>query len=138
MNGLRGSCLCGGVRFEVEGPIRGVGQCHCSLCRKVSGTMGNAIFLVPKERFRWIEGEDAVRTFSLPSGWGVTRCVECGSPLPVCLDENQYWVNAGLMDDPIRTTIKIHIHTASMADWDRIPESERQFAGWPPGHPLAK
>ena len=49
---LTGSCLCGAVAFEVDGPVAGVGQCHCSLCRKVSGTASNAVFIVGKRRFR--------------------------------------------------------------------------------------
>jgi hypothetical protein len=47
---LSGHCLCGAVRFEVEGPIRGVGMCHCSKCRRVSGTNGNAQFIVRGEK----------------------------------------------------------------------------------------
>ena len=31
---LRGSCQCGGVKFEITGPLTGVAHCHCSQCRK--------------------------------------------------------------------------------------------------------
>ena len=132
-----GSCLCGSVRFAVDGPIRGIGQCHCSLCRKVSGTDGNAIFLVPEESFRFTEGQDFVEHFSLRETYGVTRCSRCGSPLPACHDGRQFWVPAGLMDDPLEAEVMLHIHTRSKADWVRIPEHHRQFETWPPGHPLA-
>ena len=57
----KGSCLCGTVPFQVEGPIRGVGQCHCSKCRKVAGTNGNAVFFVPSSRFEWLEKAYATR-----------------------------------------------------------------------------
>jgi hypothetical protein len=134
---LRGQCLCGDVQFELDGPIRGIGQCHCSLCRRVSGTNGNAIFLVPAERFRWLVGEDRRVHFRLRPTYGVSRCVRCGSPLPDCLDGRQYWVQAGLMQDDLDTEIKLHIHVGSKADWDRIPEHHPQFEGYPPGHPLA-
>ena len=133
-----GSCLCGDVRFEVGGRIRGIGQCHCSLCRKVSGTDGNAIFLVPAESFRWLSGEDRTVKYTREGGWGVTRCARCGSPLPACLDGRQYWVPAGLMDAELGTETKLHIHVASKADWSRIPAGHASFEGWPPGHPLAK
>ena len=43
---LRVSCLCGAVSFEIEGKIGPAGQCHCSKCRKVSGTDGNAVFSI--------------------------------------------------------------------------------------------
>lgn len=132
---LKGQCLCGDVRFEVEGPVAGIGQCHCSLCRKASGTNGNAVFLVPKARFSWSAGEACIVRFELRPSWSIARCSRCGSPLPQCYDGAQYWVPAGLMDDALDTQVKIHIHTSSMADWDRIPDGHRHFAQFPPGHP---
>jgi len=135
---ITGQCLCGDVRFEVDGPIRGIGTCHCSLCRKVSGTNGNAIFLVPRDRFRWLSGEQSLVQFKLRETYGVTRCARCGSPMPMCLDSQQFWVPAGLMDGDLETEIKLHIHTASKADWDRISKEHTQFEHYPPGHPLAE
>jgi len=119
MNERRGSCLCGKVRFSVAGEIRGVGSCHCSKCRKVSGGNGNAVFIVPMERLRWIAGEGDVKVFALADGWGVSRCRDCGSPVPSSFDGRQMWVHAGLMDDSLGTDVKRHIFCASRADWDR-------------------
>src|SRR3546814_3786648 len=51
-NALRGSCLCGEIRFEIDGKIGAAGQCHCSKCRKVSGTDGNAVFYASTAGFR--------------------------------------------------------------------------------------
>ena len=34
---IRGSCLCGAVRYQVTGPLRPVIACHCTQCRKTSG-----------------------------------------------------------------------------------------------------
>jgi len=127
MNTLKGSCLCGLVRFEVTGPIRGIGSCHCSKCRKVSGTAGNAQFIVPIERFRWLSGEDNVRDFMSGDGWerNLRRCNECGSPMPDSFDGQRMWVPAGLMDDQLGTDIRIHIYCGSRADWDsESPEAQ--------------
>ena len=55
---LHGSCLCGEIRFEIHGKIGPAGQCHCSKCRKVSGTDGNAVFYAPAASFRWLAGSD--------------------------------------------------------------------------------
>ena len=126
-----GSCLCGAIRFAVDGEIDGVGQCHCSQCRKVSGTNGNAVFLVPRDDFRWTAGEGDWTKFSLPSGWGVLRCRACGSPLPECHDGQRYWVIAGLMDDDLGTDIKAHIFCGSRADWDRAAPGAREFDEFP-------
>jgi hypothetical protein len=119
MSNLKGSCLCGAVTFEVTGPIRGIGSCHCSKCRKVSGTAGNAQFIVPIERFSWVCGEEKTQVFKLSDGWGPRRCATCGSPIPDTYDGQRMWVQAGLMDDPLGTDIKLHIFCGSRADWDR-------------------
>ena len=120
MTPLKGNCLCGGVAFEVDGPVRGVGSCHCSKCRRVSGTAGNAQFIVKMERFRWTRGQQDVVAFRLPDGWGPTRCKTCGSPVPESYDNGKsMWVPAGLMNDPLETSIVRHIFCGSRADWDR-------------------
>jgi hypothetical protein len=130
---LRGSCLCGVVAFEVVGPLRGVGNCHCSKCRKVSGTNGNAVFVVRASKFVWTRGADELASFSLPSGWGVERCKTCGSPAPQSHDGGKHWwVPAGVMDDPLGTQIVQHIFCDSRADWDREAPDATYFAEHPP------
>src|SRR3546814_8073909 len=81
-NALRGSCLCGEIRFEIDGKIGAAGQCHCSKCRKVSGTDGNAVFYASTAGFRWLAGEDLIERFVVPDGRGWTShfCRRCGSP----------------------------------------------------------
>lgn len=131
MEKRKGSCLCGNVKFKVIGDVRGVGSCHCSKCRKVSGTNGNAVFLVPVNDFEWIEGQENTDEFTFPNGWGVTRCSNCGSPLPASHDGKQFWVQAGLMDDPLDTDTKQHIFCASRADWDRESPNAKYFDEFP-------
>ena len=132
MTGKHGSCLCGACTFEVAGPVRGVGQCHCSLCRKSSGSNGNAIFLVPVERFTWLQGEDHQTTYTRPnSKWSISRCSTCGSPMPRSYDGKQVWVVAGLMDDPLEVGIEMHIFCGSKADWDFESETALSFEEFP-------
>ena len=130
---LSGSCLCGAVAFEVDGPITGIGQCHCSLCRKVSGTASNAVFIVGNRRFRWTRGEAQRQRYMLRNDWGTTRCTTCGSPLPESHDGKRVWVPAGLMDVPLRTTVQMHIHVASKADWETIHGDAARHDGFPTG-----
>lgn len=129
---VRGSCLCGGVRFGYarEASSVGVGMCHCSQCRKVSGTASNAVIVVPAPDFQWIAGADLRRRHVLPSGWRTTFCGECGSPLPQALPGTEaYWVPAGLLDDDPGLRIAGHIHVASKAPWDEIPGDAPRFEG---------
>lgn len=82
-----GSCLCGARRYQIEGEVGGVWVCHCSLCRKATGSAGNTILIVPKAQFRWVEGEDHGDTFVLRPTYSVTRCRTCGTALPAEEDE---------------------------------------------------
>src|SRR3546814_5048004 len=67
---IKGSCLCGRIAFEIDGKIGPIGQCHCSKCRKLSGTDGNAVFYTAVQSFRWLSGENDVGSFPVPGGAG--------------------------------------------------------------------
>ncbi|MGF7171252.1 hypothetical protein FHS91_002950 [Sphingobium xanthum] len=114
-----GSCLCGARAYEIEGEIGGVWICHCSLCRKATGAGGIAILIVPRERFRWLRGEDHGVTYELRESYTMTRCKTCGTPLPAETDEKNIYVTAGTLDEPLGKGIRTHIFCASRADWDR-------------------
>jgi hypothetical protein len=121
-----GSCLCGARRYEIEGDVGGVWICHCSLCRKITGSNGIAILIVPRDQFRWRTGEDHGVTFELRPTYRVTRCKTCGTPLPVETDEKNVYVAAGTLDEPLGAGVRTHLFCASKADWDR-DEAEVRF-----------
>src|SRR3984885_6959493 len=68
-----GSCLCGAVRFEVEGGFQRFYLCHCGHCRKDSGSAHAANLFASGANLRWVTGKDQVRCFTLPS----TRHSKC-------------------------------------------------------------
>src|SRR5918996_1112030 len=78
---VEGSCLCGGVAFEVELPFRRANVCHCSRCRKHSGGPGLVQGRVPRERFRLLCGGELVRTYRPEGGKVKAFCSVCGSSL---------------------------------------------------------
>ena len=57
---IRGSCLCGTVRFEITGPFAGAGHCHCSICRKSHGAAFATWAFVDPGEFRWTSGESSL------------------------------------------------------------------------------
>ena len=125
---IRGSCLCGEVRFEYARAVTQVGMCHCSKCRKVSGTASNATIVVPETDFKWVAGEDLRRVYTMPTGWHTTFCATCGSPLPQTLRGSAaYWVPAGLLDDDPGLRIGGHIFVDSKTSWDEIAGDAPQF-----------
>jgi hypothetical protein len=133
---IKGSCLCGAVTFEITGKIGPAGQCHCSKCRKVSGTDGNAVFYTAANSFRWLSGQGEIKSFRVPggNGWESSFCGTCGSPTPHT-DANAkiYFVPAGLLDDdPGFRGYAAHIFVGSKAPWvcitDDAPQFEEGFA----------
>ena len=125
---VKGSCLCGEIRFEIAGPIHEIGMCHCSLCRKVSGVASNATFMVSRENLTWLSGEGRLQSYSLPSGWHTSFCSTCGSPGPnLHPSGGAYWVPAGVLDDDPGVAVAMHIFVDSKASWDEIAGSAPQY-----------
>jgi hypothetical protein len=128
---VRGSCLCGGVAFEIREKWGPVGQCHCSKCRKVSGADGNAAFLVRADRLAWLRGLDLVKTYLVPNGngWRSSFCGVCGSPVPHAGNSGErYFVPAGLLDDdPGSRGYAAHIFVGSKAPWSVLTDDAPKY-----------
>ena len=116
---MRGQCLCGQVAFEIEGDRVKLYQCHCSLCRKQSGTFSNAATVVPINNFRWLRGVELVASWQKDSGFRSHFCSNCGSPVPNPLRNTAYyWVPAGLLEDGGKLEVVAHLCVTSRASWD--------------------
>jgi hypothetical protein len=115
-----GSCLCGAVRFEVEGNFRRFYLCHCGRCRKGTGSAHAANLFASGADLRWVTGKDRVTRFTLPS----TRhskcfCSTCGSALPyVASDGAWVVVPAGSLDSDVTLKPDAHIFGSRRASWD--------------------
>ena len=121
---LKGSCLCGGMRFEITGTHSKVSICHCSLCRKTSGTGSSAAIVVGYDQLNWLSGLDLVT-----NGLKHSFCRVCGAHAP---DSNPrktlYVVPVGILDDNPELMVGQHIFVGSKARWDVIGEDgARQF-----------
>src|SRR5258707_12801593 len=92
---LKGSCLCGGIRFEATGAHSKIGFCHCSKCRKCSGSGSAPCITTAFEGLRWISGEDL-----MTAGPKHSFCRVCGSPMPDGNpDKTVYVIPVGCLDD---------------------------------------
>jgi hypothetical protein len=78
---VRGSCLCGGVKYEKTGPLMRSGHCHCSKCRKAHGAAFRSRARVRVEDFKWVQGEELVKYFESSPGFHRGFCSVCGSPI---------------------------------------------------------
>ncbi len=75
-----GKCLCGKVQFEINGETPHLYQCHCSLCRKQSGSSANAATFIFERNFTWTNGEEIITSFLKDTGFRTDFCSNCGSP----------------------------------------------------------
>jgi len=122
-----GSCLCKAVTFEVHGDFDRFFLCHCSRCRKITGSAHASNLFSKAARIAWLSGQDRIRTYSLPgSRFGKSFCDTCGGALPR-VDETRILVPAGCLDSPVATAPTAHIFTASRADWDKDLEKAPGF-----------
>jgi hypothetical protein len=128
---IKGSCLCGAIRFELtEAPIR-AHNCHCQRCRKSCGTAFASNLFVGLEAIRFTAGEDLMKSFKLPEAERFTHvfCRECGSSLPFLNKaRGAVVVPMGCLDDDPGYSPESHIFVGSKAPWftitDDLPQHE--------------
>jgi hypothetical protein len=121
---LRGSCQCGGVRFEVPDEFEVRSFCHCTTCKKLSGGVGTANGRVASDQVRILQGEELLRTYQPEEGSAKTFCSVCGSNLfgggwP---ESEQASVRLSAIDDPLTSRPRKHIFTRSVASWETLPD----------------
>jgi hypothetical protein len=133
---IRGSCLCGAVRFEVDRATGPFELCHCNRCRKSSGSAYLAGIVVRASDFRFVQGREHITVFELPvqekpPAYCRPFCRFCGSPTPMP-DTRGEWCElpAGLLDDDPVVRPDRHIFTEHRAAWtprgDGLPELDAQ------------
>ncbi len=121
---MKGSCLCGAVRYSAEGEIGGFTACHCSQCRKQSGHYWASAH-VADEGLR-VEGE--VRWFRSSEQARRGFCPVCGSVLFWKRDgEAHVSFSLGSVDGPVVRGLARHIFTADKGDYYEIADGIPQF-----------
>ena len=128
-----GSCLCGQVRFEIEGDFESFYLCHCSRCRKDTGSAHAANLFSHSAKLKWLSGAECIRTFTLPSTHHTKSfCSICGSSLPnIQMEGKLLVVPAGSLDCDVPIMPDAHILVSSRANWDKDLHKIRQIDGLP-------
>jgi hypothetical protein len=126
-----GSCLCGEVRYEIEGEFERFYLCHCEYCRKDTGSAHAANLFSATAALNWLAGADKVKQFNLPA----TRhskcfCRNCGSALPnMQMNGELLVVPAGSLNSEVLIRPNAHIFVSSRANWDdsleMVPTADR-------------
>jgi hypothetical protein len=128
---LEGSCLCGGVRYEAEGPLRAIARCHCVQCRKASGAEFATNATVPLATFRVTQGNELLSEFESSPGRFRVFCGRCGSALfkRDTARPSEVRLRLGCLDTELEGLQPIgHIFVRSKPKWspicDGLPEFE--------------
>jgi len=130
---IRGSCLCGGVRFEIDRAVGPFELCHCRRCRKVSGSAFMAGLGVRRHEFRFLSGRELIKTYDAPilespPAYRVCFCSTCGSPVPDPETGSEcFEIAAGLLDDDPMIRPDKHIFVELKAPWSDITDGLKQF-----------
>lgn len=117
---VKGSCLCGKVAYEIEGPFKIFQYCHCSRCRKFTGSAHASNLFVPPERFKWTCGEEFVGRYEHEEAkyFATNFCTQCGSSLPWAVQGGKnIVVTAGTLDDDPGIKPKWNIFWKFKAPW---------------------
>jgi hypothetical protein len=121
---LRGSCMCGTVRFKVTAPFTTAGYCHCTRCRRRTGAMWSLNGSVGADAFELLEGADEIATWRPPDGMAKSFCRRCGGHVfsgdPDAGDPIGVRLGAVEGDPGIRPRWRQWVESAP--DWEPIPE----------------
>jgi hypothetical protein len=130
----KGSCLCGSVRYEIEGELGDFGYCHCASCRKASGSAYGANAPVERANFRLVNGGETLREYESTPGKFRVFCSTCGSPMYAYLAATRdiLRVRLGSLDSRFVKQPKAHTFTSEKAAWSPIHDELPRFAQWAP------
>ena len=129
------ACLCGNVRFRLDGPFQMMMHCHCSRCRKHHGGAFATFVGAPATGFEWLFGKNSIKTWTPAIGFPRYFCPTCGSKVPAPDDPSEVrFVPAGNLIEDCGVKPEAHIFAASKAPWYEITDSVKQFAAAPSGY----
>ena len=129
----QGSCLCGAIRYTINGELSEFGYCHCSSCRKASGSAFAANVSVPVEAFDVTSGASHLRSFESSPGKHRHFCGVCASPLFTKVGDTPSVVRIrlGCLDTAFTERPKAHIFVGEKAGWAGLDEGVSAYETWP-------
>ena len=125
--------MCGGIRFEFTKPAGPFELCHCTRCRKVTGSAFFSGLYVRVEDFHLVEGKELITTYEAPilrepPAYRVSFCSRCGSPVPnPAADTELVEIPAGLLDDDPEMKPDKHIFVELKSPWFEVTDHLPQY-----------
>lgn len=130
---MKGSCLCGAVRYEVEQLDGPIAHCSCRTCRKAHAAAFTTTARVQRKHWRWIVGDDLLAAFESSPGKKRYFCPKCGSHIFAKWDhEEEFILRVATLDDPPPAEPAAHIWRSHEIAWLKFGNGIPSFAEWPP------
>lgn len=124
---LAGSCLCGAVRYEVADAFLYAANCHCSECRRATGSAFKPFAGIERGKFRLVRGAEGLLIFGQDANHDA-RCGTCGSLLYSVVREGAFvHVAMGTLLDEPTIRPREHIFVGSKAGWHAITDDLPQY-----------
>ncbi len=130
---IRGSCLCGSIRYEVRGPFGPASHCHCSMCRKTHGAAFGTYSRVQRSDFVLVSGVEDIASYQSSPEVTRTFCRRCGSTLQFirATRPNTFALALGTLDDDPGVRPSMHIYIETKVPWLDINDGLPQHEGHP-------
>ena len=127
-----GSCLCGKVTIEVDGPIRRFQHCHCKTCRKAHATVYGSSAMVDADAFRVTGGEDRISSYESSKDKIRYFCSNCGTHMYALCDRDpdDVILRIGVLDGDLGIKAGRHIWVSHKPDWYEITDNIKQLDEW--------
>jgi hypothetical protein len=125
----KGSCLCQRIQYELTAELGDFGYCHCTSCRKASGSAYAANAPIGRANFQLLSGAEILREFESSPGMFRAFCTNCGSPIYAYRAENPDYlgIRLGTLDTPFAKRPLGHKFVAEKAMWEPIDDGLPQF-----------
>ena len=134
---IEGGCACGAVRYRLEDAPMVVHCCHCSWCRRETGSafVVNAVIEADRLTVTGAAPELVMTPSASGKGQEIARCPTCRVALwshYAGSRQRTAFVRVGTMDDPARCPPDVHIYTSSRLPWVVLPPGAKVFAEFYP------
>lgn len=131
---LTGSCKCGQIRYEITPGKLVAANCHCNICKKLTGGAFSSIVLVDDSAFALIDGEDALTHYKVSERASKHFCSRCGSPVfnRHAGFPGKRLVPLGTLDDPAAVVPALNVFCESMLPWTAAVGNLPTFDREPP------
>lgn len=131
---MKGSCLCGAIRYEIDRLDTPISHCHCQTCRKAHAAPFASTAGVLREHFRWTRGAERLSAFESSPGKLRYFCPVCGSHLVAERPAQPHViVRVATLDEDPGARPEMHIWCSHDVPWLRDGDGVPFHDEWPPG-----